>query len=83
MALASSIAGIDISDVAGLQSALDLKAPSASPTFTGTTSGITKAMIGIVSDNITADVGKPISTATQTALDGRADRTNTYTQGDV
>jgi len=29
VALGSSIAGIDISDVAGLQTALDLKAPSA------------------------------------------------------
>ena len=37
-----SITGIDISDVAGLQNALDLKAPSASPFFTGATTGITK-----------------------------------------
>ncbi|MFM7978687.1 MAG: hypothetical protein ACKPKO_05175, partial [Candidatus Fonsibacter sp.] len=35
VALGISIAGIDISDVSGLQSALDLKAPSASPTFYG------------------------------------------------
>jgi len=41
-ALGSSITGIDISNVAGLQTALDLKAPSANPIFTGTTSGITK-----------------------------------------
>ena len=34
--LGSSITGIGISDVAGLQTALDLKAPSASPIFTGT-----------------------------------------------
>jgi hypothetical protein len=42
VALGSSITGIDISDVSGLQNALDLKAPSASPIFTGTTSGITE-----------------------------------------
>jgi hypothetical protein len=42
VALGRSITGIDISDVAGLQNALDLKAPSASPFFTGTTTGITK-----------------------------------------
>ena len=42
VALGSSITGIDISDVVGLQNALDLKAPSASPIFIGTTSGITK-----------------------------------------
>ena len=45
--LVSSITGIDISNVAGLQNALNLKAPSASPIFTGTTSGITEAMVGL------------------------------------
>ena len=39
-AMGSSITGIDIGDVAGLQTALDLKAPSASPIFTGTTSAL-------------------------------------------
>ena len=81
--LSSSITGIDISDVAGLQTALDLKAPSANPTFTGTTEGITKDMIGLGSVDHVADSDKPISTATQTALDGKADKTNTYTKGDV
>ena len=41
VALGSSITGVDISDVAGLQTAVDLKAPSASPIFICTTSGIT------------------------------------------
>ena len=81
--LGSSIAGIDISDVAGLQTALDLKAPSANPIFTGTTEGITKAMLGLGSVDNVADLDKPISTATQTALDGKDDKTNTYTKGDV
>ncbi|MFM7981798.1 MAG: hypothetical protein ACKPKO_21020, partial [Candidatus Fonsibacter sp.] len=65
-----------------MQTALDLKAPSASPIFTGTTTGITKAMVELGSVDNTADVDKPISTATQTAVDGKADKTNTYTKGD-
>lgn len=36
-----------IAKTSGLQAALDLKAPLASPTFTGTVSGITKAMVGL------------------------------------
>ena len=66
-----------------MQSALGLKAPSASPTFTGTTTGITKAVIELGNADNTADVDKPISTATQTALDGKFNKTNTYTEGDV
>ena len=45
-----------------------LKAPLASPTFTGTVSGITKAMIGLPLADNTSDTNKPVSTATQTAL---------------
>ena len=83
VALGSSITGIDISDVSGLQHALDLKAPSASPIFTGTTSGIPKYMIGLGNVDNTADADKPVSTATQTSLDAMADKANTYTKGDV
>lgn len=36
-----------ISKTSGLQAALDSKAPLANPTFTGTVSGITKAMVGL------------------------------------
>ena len=81
VSLGISTTGIDISDVAGLQTALDLKAPSASPIFTGTTTGITKAMIELGSVDNTADLDKPISTATPAALDGKADNTNAYTKG--
>jgi len=49
-----------------------LKAPLASPTFTGTVSGITKTMVGLGSVDNTTDIAKPISTATQTALDLKA-----------
>jgi hypothetical protein len=55
-----------------LQTALDLKAPLASPTFTGTVSGITKSMVGLSNVDNTTDLLKPISTATQTALDLKA-----------
>lgn len=48
------------------------KAPLASPTFTGTVSGITAAMVGLGNVDNTADTGKPVSTAQQTALDLKA-----------
>lgn len=51
---------------------LALKAPIASPTFTGTVVGITKIMIGLGSADNTSDASKPISTAQQTALDLKA-----------
>jgi hypothetical protein len=44
-------------------------APIASPTFTGTVGGITKSMVGLGNVDNTSDVNKPVSTATQTALD--------------
>ncbi|MEY4525139.1 MAG: hypothetical protein RIR57_509, partial [Bacteroidota bacterium] len=48
------------------------KAPIDSPTFTGTVSGITKAMVELGSVENTSDLAKPISTATQVALDLKA-----------
>jgi hypothetical protein len=47
-------------------------APIASPTFTGIVSGITKSMVGLANVDNTADTAKPVSTATQTALDLKA-----------
>ncbi|MFM1793026.1 MAG: hypothetical protein RLZZ252_1380, partial [Bacteroidota bacterium] len=54
------------------QTALDLKANLASPSFTGTVSGITKSMVGLANVDNTTDLNKPVSTATQTALDLKA-----------
>lgn len=51
---------------------LSLKAPLASPTFTGTVSGITKSMVGLGFVDNTSDAAKPISTATQAALNTKA-----------
>jgi len=54
-----------------IQTQLNNKAPIANPTFTGTVAGITKSMVGLGSVNDTADADKPVSTATQTALDAK------------
>lgn len=59
---------VAVSQVTGLQAALDAKAPLASPTFTGTVSGITKGMVGLASVDNTSDASKPVSTA-QSAAD--------------
>lgn len=48
------------------------KAPLASPTFTGTVSGVTKAHVGLPNVDNTSDAAKPVSTAQQTALNGKA-----------
>ena len=44
-----------------------------SPTFTGTVSGVTKTHVGLGFVDNTSDADKPISTATQTALDLKLD----------
>jgi DNA-binding protein YbaB len=54
------------------QTALNLKANLASPTFTGTVGGITSAMVGLGSVDNTSDANKPVSTAQQTALNLKA-----------
>ena len=48
-------------------------APIASPTFTGTVGGITASMVGLGNVDNTSDANKPISTATQTALNAKLD----------
>jgi hypothetical protein len=45
------------------------KADIESPTFTGTVSGVTKSHVGLTNVDDTSDADKPVSTATQTALD--------------
>jgi hypothetical protein len=59
----------DESAASALTTLVNTKAPIASPTFTGTVSGITKNMVGLGNVDNTTDALKPISTATQTALD--------------
>jgi uncharacterized protein (TIGR02145 family) len=60
------------SNTSDVTTSLALKANLASPTFTGTVSGITSSMVGLGNVNNTTDLLKPISTATQTALDLKA-----------
>ena len=71
LALAAAI-NDDVSYAATITTALGLKAPIASPTFTGTVGGITKSMVGLANVDNTTDALKPVSTATQTALDLKA-----------
>lgn len=49
------------------------KAPKANPSFTGTVTGVSKAAVGLGNADNTSDVNKPISSATQTALNLKAD----------
>jgi hypothetical protein len=65
------------------QSALDLKAPLADPTFTGTVSGVTKTHVGLANVDNTSDANKPVSTATQTALDAKASLAGAVFTGNV
>lgn len=66
-----------------LQTQLDAKAPTANPTFTGTVSGITKSMVGLGSVENTADADKPVSTATQTALNAKLALAGGTMTGDI
>jgi hypothetical protein len=67
----SAAIGNDANYATTVTNALALKAPLASPTFTGTVSGITKDMVGLANVNNTSDALKPISLATQAALDDK------------
>lgn len=53
---------------------LDAKAPKASPTFTGTVSGVTKAHVGLGNVDNTADTAKPVSTAQKAYIDAVGSR---------
>lgn len=55
-----------------VQTQLNAKAPIASPTFTGTVSGVTASMVGLGNVTNTSDTNKPVSTAQQTALNLKA-----------
>jgi hypothetical protein len=84
---AGSVKGMDtklnIADTAAMLkpyfNAINLKANIESPTFTGTVKGITKAMVGLGNVDNTSDIDKPVSTATQTALDVKANTADVNT----
>jgi len=76
-------AAIAQSKIADLTTDLAAKAPLESPTFTGTVSGITKTMVGLGNVDNTSDANKPVSTATQTALDAKASLSGATFTGSV
>jgi uncharacterized protein (TIGR02145 family) len=67
--------------LANYRSALNVKAPINNPTFTGTVSGVDKNMVGLGSVDNTSDANKPVSTATQTALNGKENTISSGTTG--
>lgn len=66
--------GNDASFASTVTNSLASKAPINNPTFTGTVGGVTKSMVGLGDVDNTSDANKPISTATQTALDEKANK---------
>ena len=66
-------------DTVSLSARINAKAPINNPTFTGTVGGINKTMVGLGNVDNTSDAGKSISTATQTALDNKLNKTDTST----
>ena len=63
--------------LANYRTGLDEKAFVHSPNFTGTVGGINKSMIGLSAVDNTTDADKPISTAAQTALDIKVNKSDT------
>ena len=57
-----------------------LLAPKASPTFTGTVTGITATMVGLGNVTNTSDAAKPVSTLQAAAIGLKADQATTYTK---
>lgn len=60
---------------------IDTKAPINNPTFTGTVGGISKSAVGLGNVDNTSDANKPISSATQTALNGKTPLNGTGATG--
>ena len=71
--LATKLSG---TDTVSLSNRINAKAPLANPVFTGTVLGIDKTMVGLPNVNNTSDLNKPVSTATQTALDLKLNRSD-------
>jgi len=81
LAVAEITGGVnaDMDTLAEVRTAVNLKAPIASPTFTGTVAGITKAMVGLTNVDNTSDANKPVSSLTQSALDAKTSIDQTFT----
>ena len=61
--------------------ALNLKAPLASPAFTGTPTGITKTHVGLGNVDNTSDINKPVSTAQASAINAKVGSGNSTITG--
>ena len=71
---------VDLATATFIASSSNLYAPKLNPVFSGTVTGVTKAMVGLSNVDNTTDESKPISTATQTALNLKANiATPTFT----
>jgi hypothetical protein len=86
--LSSTELGYLATVTSNVQDQLDEKAPSNaptlnSPTFTGTPTGLTPGMVGLGNVDNTADIDKPVSTATQAALDLKADLSGATFSGNI
>lgn len=72
-----------------VSSALAAKAPLDSPSFSGTvtlpgtTNGLSKNNVGLGNVDNTSDINKPVSTAAQTALNGKANVSHTHVSADI
>ena len=72
-AVAPTVPGLALkANTIDVTNSLALKAPLASPTFTGTVAGITKSMVDLANVDNVSDANKPVSIAAQTALDLKA-----------
>jgi len=67
-----------LATTAFVTTAVNLKANINSPTFTGTVGGINSSMVGLGNVDNTSDLNKPISTATQNALDNKENKFAQY-----
>jgi hypothetical protein len=70
--------GSDANFATTVTNALATKAPINNPTFTGTVGGVTKSVVGLGNVDNTSDLNKPISSATQSALDNKANLTHVH-----
>jgi len=66
---------IHSTDISNALIIVNTKSPIASPTFTGTVSGIDKVMVGLGNVDNTSDISKPVSIPVQTILDIKSDKT--------
>ena len=97
LAISSTVSSTEIGYVDGVTSAIQTQlndklesstasttyAPLASPTFTGTVSGVTATHVGLGNVDNTSDADKPVSTDTQTALDAKASLAGAVFTGNV